>query len=145
MPAARNARKAITSKPYNKPDSANLPSEYDATPSLSTASDVDRSSDFAPGTPIKDEEMPDDDEEEVDDIKPVLGEDEYLLSDAEDYGKKTKNKKGRKSAGSPTKRGRASGTPKKLGQAWTGEEDWALFQQIHPRVSKSDWKGSLRR
>lgn len=159
MPSKRVA--ALTHKPYND----NLPSEYEATPSLSSADgDNDGSSDFAPETPtpgdhgddIKPDLYASDDDLKPDidasDEDPVHGEEADDEDDSENYGRKKQAAKKRKAGGeartapgpAKTKRSSASAangaTPAKLGAAWTGTEDWALFQCVHPKVSKPDWK-----
>lgn len=55
-------------------------------------------------------------------------------------GTKAKAGSGRKGTTGSSGHGSTNGgSPKKLGQAWTGEEDWALFQCLHPKI-KPDWK-----
>lgn len=156
MPAQRTAaRKAITTKPYVK---QSLPSDYSATPSLaSSREDLGGSSDFAPETPTKENHLKLYEEDDDDDMKPDLSDDEMYgtpnsdgYDDDEDIKPKIK-KSSKTKAGSSIKTPKSktqanSKTPgssaKKLGQAWTGDQDWALFQYIHPKVAKPDWRNA---
>jgi len=45
-------------------------------------------------------------------------------------------KKGKKE---PKAKAKWAGGRKALGKVWTGREDWALFQHLHPTASKPDW------
>ena len=87
----------------------------DFTPSPSPSSDDSRSSAFVP----KDEPADLDD-----DIKPDLS--------GEEDTKPAKKRKTTKNTPSPAKKNGGS-----KGGAWTGNEDWAMFTLIHPKVGTS--------
>jgi len=150
----RNVNSADERTPTLSPDGSN---------------DYDKSSDFDPtlDTPSKAGKtnaqslyMFDDDEDE--DMKPDLSDDEISYpgiirdhhhqdesEDEEDYGKKGNGKGKGKAKSAPKK-----ATPKKIktsgsvagesgkkpGVAWSPEEDWALFQKMHPKASKPNWQ-----
>lgn len=100
----------------------------------------------------------DDDDEEYDiDLKPDVDDDEisypgivsdpYDSEEAEEYYDKNRQKpvKGKGKAGKPStpKKKKASlsvgGSGKKPGLAWIPEEDWMMFQCLHPKVEKPNW------
>ena len=66
------------------------------------------------------------------DVKPDLSEDDDnpFVVKQERKGPKAKGGKG-------TKRG-GVGVPQAVGRAWTSQEDWSLFQQLHPKA-KAEW------
>lgn len=93
--------------------------------------------------------------DEEDDMKPDFSDDEIsypgivgdehveISEDEEEYGKAGKGKGKGKTAKSTTtpKKGKAikggsvGGSGKKPGVGWTAEEDWVLFQHLHPKVT----------
>jgi hypothetical protein len=132
--------------------------------------DYDKSSDFDPTfeTPSKAGKgtgqslyvFEDDDDE---DMKPDLSDDEISYpgivrddnqqesEDEEEYGKKGNGKgKGKAQAKNTPKKTTpkknktsgsvAGGSGKKPGVAWIPEEDWVLFQKMHPKSSKPNWQ-----
>jgi hypothetical protein len=132
--------------------------------------DNDRSSDFDPTfeTPSKPGKrnaqslyvFEDDDDE---DMKPDLSDDEISYpgivrddnqqesEDEEEYGKRGNGKgKGKAQAKNTPKKTTpkknktsgsvAGGSGKKPGVAWIPEEDWVLFQKMHPKTSKPNWQ-----
>lgn len=162
QPQRTSARKTITSRPYYREYQL---SAHEATPSLGSVSasdDNDRSSNFELETPTKQTKTATIQHESSDDeydIKPDISVDGWngdgSGDEDEDVNPKIKTpSKGRGKGGSKTKTNVPSssskksstgsaggGGPKKLGQAWTGEEDWALFQYLHPKI-KPDWKNA---
>ena len=153
---------------YSSTDKGHITSAEDRTPTLSPndSDDNDRSSDFDPTfeTPSKSGKgtaqslyvFEDDDDDEM---KPDLSDDEISYpgiphdhhqqdsEDEETYGRKAKGKGKAKANSTPKKTAskKASGSVgggsgKKPGVGWTPEEDWVLFQKLHPKVSKPDWK-----
>jgi hypothetical protein len=149
MPAQRTAtKKAISSAPYYRESAS---SDRQGTPSLSSEyDDNDPSSDFELETPTKQTKAlnyyeASDDEYAA--IKPDLSDDEGIVKPEIKTPSKSKAKgKGQdKAPGSSGKKGGSGsvgGSAKKLGQAWTGDEDWALLQYLHPKLSKPDWKSA---
>jgi hypothetical protein len=165
MPAHRTITpRASKVKSYARPHSSTDKGHHDSaderTPTLSPndSDDNDRSSDFDPTfeTPSKPGNsnaqslyvFEDDDDEEM---KPDLSDDEisYHRQESEDeemYGKKAKGKGKGKANSTPKKTtpkkasGSVGGSGKRPGVGWTPEEDWMLFQKLHPKVSKPDWK-----
>lgn len=148
----------------------NSADERTPTLSPNDSDDNDRSSDFDPTfeTPSKSGKgtaqslyvFEDDDDEEM---KPEMSDDEISYpgiphdshqqdsEDEEDYGKKGKRKgKGKgqakttpkKTAPKKTKTSGnvAGGSGKKSGVTWIPEEDWVLFQKMHPKTSKPNWQ-----
>jgi hypothetical protein len=140
--------------------------EDEGTPPLSSnASDGnDRSSDYDPTfeTPSKPGKTTgrslytfDDDD---DDMKPELSDDEISYpgiigddhreesEDEESYGKKSKGKGKANAKATPKKvsprkpNGSVGGSGKKPGVGWTPEEDWTMFQKMHPKTSKPNWQ-----
>lgn len=158
QPQRSSARKAITTKPYYRDYQL---SAHEATPSLASVSDDnDRSSDFEIETPTKQSKNTRDETSDDEyDIKPDLSDDEWggngdgdeddeakpkIKTTSKGKGKGGDNNKGKAPGPSTKKRSNGSaggGSSKKLGQAWTGEEDWALFQYLHPKI-KPDWKSA---
>jgi hypothetical protein len=160
-PRARGA-----SKPKPKYVDVDPNSDVEATPPLSSAdgNDNDRSSDFAetpsPSPNRRNNKVAlyhsDDDEEYDIDQKPELDDDvsspgivsdPYVSEVEENYRKSSKTKAKSKAKGQAAK----NTTPKKLkspsvggsgkkpGVAWTPEEDWMLFQYLHPKIDKPNW------
>jgi hypothetical protein len=154
-------------RPDRSTDNVYVDSADERTPTLSPngSDDYDKSSDFDPTfeTPSKAGKgiaqslyvFEDDDDEEM---KPDWSDDEISYpgivddnhrqesEDEEMYGKKAKGKGKAKANSTPKKAtpkkasGSAGGSGKKPGVGWTPEEDWMLFQKLHPKVSKPDWK-----
>ena len=98
----------------------------------------------------------DDDDDDDDEIKPDMSDDEIsypgIVADAhreeseddDNGGKRSRSKgkgKAKRSAGPTTPKKRKigsdsiGGSGKKPGVGWTAEEDWMLFQKMHPRTS----------
>lgn len=136
MPTTPRTPRKISATPYKRP-TPQSGSSFMATRDLevmllvdavnsSTSSDDDASA-FAPDIP-----SPDVDEENGD-IKPDLSDDEYEQKPVLGKG----GKKG--SRGKGIKVGsRKNGGTRAAGKVWTGQEDWALFQELHPKA-KADW------
>jgi hypothetical protein len=152
------ARPSRSSRPktYIDIDDSDDEPDHDKPPAFSSPSSdgSDRSSEYEPDieTPTKvkgnNNQLYSFDDEE-DDVKPDFSDDEISYpglvkdehADEEDYGKGGKEKakgKAAKKTITPkkpkaTKGGSVSGSGKKPGVGWIGEEDWVLFQQIHPK------------
>ncbi|WVQ97755.1 hypothetical protein IAU59_004869 [Kwoniella sp. CBS 9459] len=86
------------------------------------------------GTHVEDDESAHDTDEE-DDVKPDIAK---------------KSKKAKHTTPSPTKarpkvKGESANSSPRKGyaapRAWSGEEDWQLFQRLHPKIVKPDWSG----
>ena len=84
-----------------------------------------------------------------DDKPDILPSDNEMLADDmdEDVKPDIKGAKGKsgKAKSSPKKKSGAGRTGGSVGGAakggaWTGEEDWRMFQLLHPKLAKPDWK-----
>lgn len=144
-------------------------SDNSGTPALSFNGSVDNdySSDYAPHveTPSKPGKTNANSlyvfEDDDDDIKPDLSDDEISYpgivadihreesDDESNYGKKGGKGKGKAKGNvkntpkkvTPRKAGSSvGGSGKKPGVAWMPQEDWMLFQQMHPKTSKPNWQ-----
>jgi hypothetical protein len=148
-----------TRSKYNDVDS-----DDENPPSLSSdgSDDHDRSSDFDPTleTPTKPGKGSYVFDDEDDDMKPDLSDDEVSYpgivgdvhqqesEDENDYGKRGKGKgRGKPKAKTTPKKatpskasGSVGGSGKKPGVGWTPEEDWVLFQMLHPKSFKPAWQ-----
>ncbi|OCF76592.1 hypothetical protein I204_02290 [Kwoniella mangroviensis CBS 8886] len=107
----------------------------------------DRTSDLVPSSspfpsPISSTQEGDD--ELVSEFGLGMDEEKPTFSDSDFESTRPKKKfKTKPKSGSP-KRSSNGGTPRKnggVGRAWTGEEDWRLFRELHPKVGKPDWMG----
>ena len=108
-------------------------SEYEIeTPTKSTKTKAIRY--YEPSDDGSEYELKPDVSDEDGDIKPKL---KSPKGKARTKAKAGSGRKG--TTGSSGNVSASGGSPKKLGQAWTGEEDWALFQYLHPKI-KPDWK-----
>ncbi|WVR04381.1 hypothetical protein IAU60_001383 [Kwoniella sp. DSM 27419] len=111
------------------------PDVIPATPSAASATDTDGGSEYAPPA-----------QQEGEDEKPHVESD----SDPKDKSQNKKRKRGSPQGKGPGKQLKSpSKSPTKNGhkahpKAWSGDEDWALFQELHPKVSKPDWAGVAR-
>ncbi|WVW78808.1 hypothetical protein I302_100770 [Kwoniella bestiolae CBS 10118] len=140
------------SNPYPKPKpstSSNAHTAQTSTPSNPVKQEyfTDNTSDLVPSSSPSlsaSEEDPSSEFEPTVDEKPSLG-DVHSESESDRPKKRVKHHNNTpKKKGSS--KGSVCGTPRKngsgsTGRGWTGEEDWRLFSQLHPRVGKPDWMG----
>jgi hypothetical protein len=170
MPAQRTTTpRSNKTKSYAR-QLQNIDSADERTPTLSPngSVDCDKSSNFdptfeTPSKPGKNDALYvfEDDDDEV--MKPDLSDDEISYpgivtdnyqqesEDEEGHGKKGKGKGKGKAQGKLTSKNTtprktktsgsvAGGSGKKAGVAWIPEEDWVLFQKMHPKTSKPNWQ-----
>ncbi|OCF33892.1 hypothetical protein I316_04234 [Kwoniella heveanensis BCC8398] len=89
------------------------------------------------------------DEDEDEDIKPGISDDDSFFEFTKKKNNNKKAKRSPRSSYSPSKAKMSSASPTKdrksktsaAPRAWTGEEDWQLFQRLHPKIVKPDWSG----
>jgi hypothetical protein len=163
MPAQRTSTPRTSkvktyARPHSSTNNGNVDSADERTPTLSPngSDDNDRSSDFDPTfeTPSKAGKSNAQSLyvfEEISYPGIVRDDNQQESEDEEEYGKKGNGKgKGKAQAKNTPKKPTpkknktsgsvAGGSGKKPGVAWIPEEDWVLFQKMHPKTSKPNWQ-----